>query len=78
MNEPRFNKRQLAGIRRRWELGEPLAPVEAAELLGVPVSTLRDRLRPVPACRRLGRRRFWLPADIRRALWGSPHEERLL
>lgn len=57
------------GVRRRWELDEPIGVSEAARFLGLPYSTVRDRLLGAPA-RQVGRRRYYQPTVIRERVFG--------
>ncbi len=65
-----MNSQPTTGLRSRWELGLPLSVGEAAELLGLPESTLRDRLRPVHPVSQHGRILYYSPAAIENAVFG--------
>lgn len=71
----RFTKSQVRGIMRRWQANLPLTVAEASAYLGIPETTLRDRLRPIAPHSTVGRTHYYTPTDLERGAFGRATRE---
>ena len=61
----------VEGIRRRWELNEPVTTKEAAQLLGLSYQTVYRRLAETQPFGIAARQHYYTPAQVRAACFGG-------